>query len=976
MKNKDSILIQRTLDGDQTAFTTLVEKYQKGVHALVWQKIGDFHIAQEITQDAFLKAYQKLGTLKNHNLFSGWLYVIATRLCYKWCRKKRIPIQSIETVDSKEVDQVAYTFYVEEQRKSDADDARRELVQNLLKKLPESERTVMTLHYLGEMSCESISEFLGVSSNTIRSRLSRARNRLKKEELMIKENLSSFQLPSQMTENIMKKISQLTPTTTPISKPFVPWVLSAASAIFFVLLMGVGGMKLHQYQTPYSIDASSESMIEIVDVRNFVESQTEPTSRNHVGKSSIPTENNGIGLNSEDSLFAAAQQDQTEVSNVKQKWVQTTGPEGGTVRSLFRTTRGDVFAGTRNGLYRLNDDGTAWELINNIEGPIYHGEMRRSLSWPVVERHEHLYLANDTEILVSTDRGETWKFFCKSKEGTPIGMILADRLPDSKSHLTIYLAFHDAVFRSIDTGKTWIELSEGLTDRQIRSIAAIENTVFVGTDDGLFRYDNEKWEFMPVTPEADAKDDSILDMVATEKHIYVVTGEVNIFKNLSAVSKDSKIYMLSNEGWTVYRSNDNGNTWDCIDPRDKDSHLRLRASWLGARIAAQDDRILLVDGRYHYMSNDGGENWILPDSINSPVVDNTMSILIYDSNTFYGSGRQGIYRTTDEGKNWHQFNAGLIATTVMDIVSMKDILYVRVANKGILTSMDFGKSWEPVAFSELSDCLMVDNNGVLYVSEGNHSIMRFSAEGNELINIQNMPKLMMSNDSDWIEIDTQPIPQLAVNSDDTSVHLVTVTTKELARISNYAVSNSTFYVEYRNQLLRWKPGTSEWHITSLKYEDNDGMVYNPNFEIAVSGKTLYVGKQDGQLLQSIDEGDTWNNVTENLPFSVEIFHDITYLEQDVYVGTDKGVIRSNNGIDWKLIVDVDGKHLEVRKFAVDGNRLYGLAKNTIYQLKEELSTWKKVTPEIPYSATCLDVDGSNVYVGTFGRGVLRYALEK
>lgn len=90
MKNRDSDLIQRTLDGDQSAFTILVEKYQKGVHALVWQKIGDFHIAQEITQDAFLKAYQKLGTLKNHKLFSGWLYVIATRLCYDWCRKRRI----------------------------------------------------------------------------------------------------------------------------------------------------------------------------------------------------------------------------------------------------------------------------------------------------------------------------------------------------------------------------------------------------------------------------------------------------------------------------------------------------------------------------------------------------------------------------------------------------------------------------------------------------------------------------------------------------------------------------------------------------------------------------------------------------------------------------------------------------------------------------------------------------------------------
>ena len=62
MKQKDAELIQQILDGDQDAFTPLVNKYQKGVHALAWRKVGDFHIAQEITQDAFLKAYQKLGT--------------------------------------------------------------------------------------------------------------------------------------------------------------------------------------------------------------------------------------------------------------------------------------------------------------------------------------------------------------------------------------------------------------------------------------------------------------------------------------------------------------------------------------------------------------------------------------------------------------------------------------------------------------------------------------------------------------------------------------------------------------------------------------------------------------------------------------------------------------------------------------------------------------------------------------------------
>ncbi len=85
MKNDDAQLIQRTLAGDQSAFNTLVRKYQKPVHAYVWRKIDDFHIAEEITQDIFLRVYEKLQTLKDPNKFVRWLFVIAARQCFAWC---------------------------------------------------------------------------------------------------------------------------------------------------------------------------------------------------------------------------------------------------------------------------------------------------------------------------------------------------------------------------------------------------------------------------------------------------------------------------------------------------------------------------------------------------------------------------------------------------------------------------------------------------------------------------------------------------------------------------------------------------------------------------------------------------------------------------------------------------------------------------------------------------------------------------
>ncbi len=287
MKNNDAELIQRTLEGDQHAFAQLVEKYQEQVHTLAWQKIGDFHIAQEITQDVFITAYQKFPTFTHYRQFAGWLYVVTNRKCIAWHRKKKVETQSIDETNPNELEEAYYTEYMAHQREEAAKEKRRTIVQKLLSKLKESDRTVMNLYYIAEMSCEEIAEFLGVAPNTVRSRLHRARNRLKKEEAMIKENLSSFQLPTQFTENIMKEISRLNPATPSGSKPLVPLAISAASAIIVFLLMGVGMQYLNRFQKPYSLNAQSEPTIEIVDAQKVLESPTEPTVKNKVGTTDI-----------------------------------------------------------------------------------------------------------------------------------------------------------------------------------------------------------------------------------------------------------------------------------------------------------------------------------------------------------------------------------------------------------------------------------------------------------------------------------------------------------------------------------------------------------------------------------------------------------------------------------------------------------------------------------------------------------------
>ena len=258
MEREDDVqLIHAVLSGDDTAFGILVEKYQKSVHALAWQKIGDFHYAEEITQDTFLLAYQNLSKLRNPSQFLKWLYVIANRLCLKWLRKQKSAkqLQSLEDTPMEEVAESTYTHYVSEQRETEATEHRSKIVKKLLEKLPEGERTVVVLHYLGEMTMKEIGKFLGVSVETVKVRLYRARKRLREEEeLLVHEVLGGVQIPASLKQNIMRKVVDMQPTPSPQIAPLLPWVaVGTALVVATVVLLSIHPSYRAHFQNLYSL---------------------------------------------------------------------------------------------------------------------------------------------------------------------------------------------------------------------------------------------------------------------------------------------------------------------------------------------------------------------------------------------------------------------------------------------------------------------------------------------------------------------------------------------------------------------------------------------------------------------------------------------------------------------------------------------------------------------------------------------------
>ena len=339
----DAQLIRRILSGDDDAFDTLVRRHQKGVHALAWRKVNDFHYAEEITQDTFLQAYKKLSTLKNPNQFAGWLYVIANRLCINWLQRHKPAMQSLEDTPMEEIEKSSYIHHVSEQREAEDTEHRHEIAQKLLSKLPESERTVMTLHYLGEMTAKEISKFLGVSVNTITNRLWRARKRLREDqELLVQEVLGGVPIPTNLTENIMRQVADLKPTSPPVAKPLLPWSAFGVATLLFAMLLGATNQYLAHFQKPYSFEAAAEPTVEIVDTAFLLDIDSKPDLRSQAGRATSVDKNGSASLQADETPLVSDTQ-QNSLRPATLQWTRKTDMP--TARTGFATSvvNGKVF---------------------------------------------------------------------------------------------------------------------------------------------------------------------------------------------------------------------------------------------------------------------------------------------------------------------------------------------------------------------------------------------------------------------------------------------------------------------------------------------------------------------------------------------------------------------------------------------------------------------------------------------------------
>ncbi|MFD1954088.1 RNA polymerase sigma factor SigW [Paenibacillus thailandensis] len=176
-------LAKLALKGDQRAFAELVELYQDKLFHMAYRMLNNRQEAEDIVQDTFLRVYKNLDKYDENLKFSTWIYRIATNLCIDRLRKRK-PSYSLDAESSEHEGLDGYSMIPSDNRTPESEVLLTEtqrIVHQAIETLPPKYKTIMMLRYIQDMSLQEIGDVLDMPVTTIKTRVHRGREFLRKK---------------------------------------------------------------------------------------------------------------------------------------------------------------------------------------------------------------------------------------------------------------------------------------------------------------------------------------------------------------------------------------------------------------------------------------------------------------------------------------------------------------------------------------------------------------------------------------------------------------------------------------------------------------------------------------------------------------------------------------------------------------------------------------------------------------------------
>jgi RNA polymerase sigma factor (sigma-70 family) len=180
---EDKALIAAAISGEQDAYKRLMKKYSGGIAHLVTRMIGNQEDVEDLTQEAFIKAFNSLATFNEEFAFSTWLYKIASNNCIDYMRKRRLRTMSIDRpgpgAESDQQYEIPDSSNIPDQHIQQSQQT--QAIQKAIDNLPDKYRTVIIMRHQEERSYDEIAVALGLPIGTVKAHIFRAREMLYKQ---------------------------------------------------------------------------------------------------------------------------------------------------------------------------------------------------------------------------------------------------------------------------------------------------------------------------------------------------------------------------------------------------------------------------------------------------------------------------------------------------------------------------------------------------------------------------------------------------------------------------------------------------------------------------------------------------------------------------------------------------------------------------------------------------------------------------